>query len=248
MKINDFLTEDIELFKRECNFTETELQVFEYKRIPLTDIQIAHELNMSESNVQPIMRKIRAKIDEVLRRNVKQQTNYQTNNNFIVCHTMMEWAKIPDFLSSKGVIYIYSDYRTQNEINIPRIKIGDGVSSLSEIPFATMSITDDDMAYWDNKPDIENNDLGKEIIIDNTYSLDNHFIFPADGYLTLDFNNMFCEHAIVQIYGASGNNGFSFSKYTDKDNQSKEVFVRKGMRCQYLSSSQNAIIKFIPLV
>ena len=68
----------------------------------------------------------------------------------IVYHTMAEWARIPDFLSNKGTIYVYADYRTENGINVPRLKIGDGVNSLSNIPFATMSITDDDMSYWNN--------------------------------------------------------------------------------------------------
>ena len=248
MKIHEFLTEDIELFRAECNFSEIESQIFEFKRIPLTDVQIALKLNMSESNVQAIMRKVRAKIDEVLRRNVKQYANTSNPNSFVVCHTMTEWAKIPDFLSSKGTIYVYSDYRTENEVNIPRIKIGDGVNSLSEVPFATMSITDNDMSYWDDKPDINNNDFGKEIIIDDTYSGSNHFVFPSDGYLMLEFNNQTNQHAIVHIYGANGNTGFEFSKYTDRDNQSKEVFVRKGMRCEFVSASDSAEVKFVPLV
>ena len=250
MKISDFTQDYIDLFREKCNFTDTESQIFEYKRKKWTDIQISMEMNMSESNVQAIMRKVRYKIDEVLKQNIRHNDSMTTTGcgRCIISHTMEEWSKIPNFLSTNGMIYIYSDYRTENEINIPRIKIGDGISPLSELPFATMSITDNDMAYWDNKPDTANNDFGKEIILDSTYSENNHFVFPSDGYLMLEFNSNNVEHAIAHIYGANGKTGFELSKYTDRDNQSKEVFVKKGMRCEYISTSQNAFIKFVPLV
>ena len=121
MKINEFLTEDLDLLRAECNFTDNESNVFELKARGWTDVQIALELNMSESNVQVIMRKIRNKIDEVLRRNVRHLNQESVNScsRCIVGHTMSEWAKIPDFLSSKNVIYIYSDYRTEGEIRPP---------------------------------------------------------------------------------------------------------------------------------
>lgn len=250
LKINEFLTSDIELFKAECNFSEVELKVFEYKRIPLTDIQIADKLDMSESNVQAIMRKVRAKIDSVLRRNIRTSEEPQANSccRCIISHTMAEWAKIPNFLSSKNTLYVYTDYRTENNVNIPRIKFGDGLNPLSELPFATMSITDSDMAYWDDKPDIENNNFGKTIIIDQSYSGNNKFVFPTDGYMMLEFDGKNNEYAVVKIYGATGDAGFEFSKRTDNDTQSKEVFVRRGMRCEYIEASQNSLIKFVPLV
>ena len=64
----------------------------------------------------------------------------------------------------------------------------------------------------------------------------------------LEFDETNDEYAVVRIYGAKGDGGFEFSKYTQNDTQSKEVFVRKGMRCEYIKASQNAIIKFVPLV
>ena len=250
MKINEFLQADIDLFHDECNFTEVESTIFEYKRIPLTDIQIADKLDMTVSNVQAIMRKIRRKIDDVLKQNTRHNDRSPVSSccKCMVSHTMSEWSKIPDFLSSKGTLYIFSDYRTENNVNIPRIKIGDGVSSLTELPFATMSITDGDMEYWDNKPDLEENHFGKVIVIDKSYNKDNKFTFPSDGYLMLEFEDSNNEHAVVYIYGAKGETGFEFSKYTDRDNQSKEVFVRKGMKCEYVSASETAIIKFVQFI
>ena len=250
MKINEFLQADIDLFHNECNFTEVESTIFEYKRIPLTDIQIADKLDMTVSNVQAIMRKIRRKIDDVLKQSTRNNDRSLDSSccKCVVSHTMSEWSKIPDFISSKGTLYIFSDYRTENNVNIPRIKIGDGVSSLTELPFATMSITDGDMEYWDNKPDLEENNFGKVIVIDKSYNKDNKFTFPSDGYLMLEFEDSNNEHAVVYIYGAKGETGFEFSKYTDRDSQSKEVFVRKGMKCEYVSASETAIIKFVPLI
>lgn len=246
LKINEFLTEDLDLFREQCNFSSNESSVFELKAKGWTDVQIAIHMNMSESNIQVIMRKIRTKIDEVLRRNVRHLNTHDSDNRYVVCHSMAEWSKIPDFLSGKGIIYIYSDYRTENDINIPRIKIGDGIHSLSEIPFATMSITDSDMSYWDDKPDMESNDFGKIIEIDNTHTNTNKYVFPSDGYIMLEFEND-SQSAQVNIYGASGQTGFTFEKRPSISIHSKEVFVRRGMQCEYVQCSVGAKIKFIPL-
>lgn len=245
LKINEFLTEDLDLFREQCNFSSNESSVFELKARGWTDVQIALELNMSESNVQVVMRKIRNKIDEVLRRNVRHlnQESVSSCSRCIVGHAMSEWAKIPDFLSAKNVIYIYSDYRTEGEINIPRIKIGDGVHSLSEIPFCTMSITDDDMAYWDDKPDTTNNNFGKIVEIHSPEV----FVFPTDGYVMLEFNDA-KDFAKVKIFGASGQSYFEFEKQSGVDVRSKEVFVKCGMKCEFVSKSKDAKIKFVPLV
>lgn len=246
MILKDFLEEDLNLFREQCNFSDTERSVFELKAKGKTDVQISLELNMSESNVAKIMRKVRNKIDEILRRNIRHGDN-QSSNQFVVAHTMTEWSKIPDFLSSKGTLYIYTDYRTENDINIPRIKIGDGLHSLSELPFATMSITDKDMSYWDDKPDIENNDFGKVIEIDSSYTNKNKFVFPSDGYIMLEFEND-SSSAKVFIYGANEQAGFVFEKIPTIPIHSKEVFVRKGMKCEFKDASSGAKIKFIPLV
>ena len=253
MKISDFTLHELNLLREQCNFTDTELKCFELKAKDCTDVQLALSLNMSESNISAIMRKVRSKITNVLSHNARHgidETQSCGCNKCIgiVFHTMAEWARIPDFLSKKGTLYVYADYRTDNEISIPRLKIGDGIHSISEIPFATMAITDEDMEYWDDKPDIKNNDFGKIMTIDKSYTEDNKFIFPSDGYLMLQFKERGSEFATVKIFGASGNSYFTFSKHTDDDNQSKEVYVRKGMMCQYVSASEFAEIKFVPLV
>ena len=249
MKICNFTQSELDLFRDECNFTDIESKCFELKARDCTDVQLAMELNISEATVAVVMRRVRTKITTVLKRNVVPMPEVSSGScgKCVVSHTMAEWAKIPDFLSGKGVLYIYSDYRTENNVNIPRIKVGDGINSLSELPFATMSITDKDMEYWDNKPDVESNDFGKVVVIDTCYSDDTKFVFPTDGYIMLEFE---CAEAFaeVNIYGASGQSYFTFEKRTGIDIHSKEVFVKKGMQCEFVSCSTHAEIKFIPLV
>ena len=72
----------------------------------------------------------------------------------VISKTKAEWAQVPQMMSVNRVLYVYSDYRqeenpvTHEIINIPRIKIGDGVSYVADLPFATMSITEEDIARW----------------------------------------------------------------------------------------------------
>lgn len=254
MKICQFTQNELDLLRKECNFTDIESKCFEAKAKDCSDVALALELNMSESSVAVVMRRVRNKITTVLRHNVQHLDASQSNGCSsgcpnIVYHTMAEWARIPDFLSNKGTIYVYADYRTENGINVPRLKIGDGVNSLSNIPFATMSITDDDMSYWDGRTEFDGNNFGEIIPIGNMYSRVNKFVFPTDGYLMLKFNtDGTVEYAEVEIYSASEQSYFKLSKYTDMDRQSKEVFVRRGMKCAFVRASENAEIRFVPLI
>ena len=253
MKICQFTQNELDLLRRECNFTDIESKCFEAKAKDCSDVALAIELNMSESSVAVIMRRVRNKITTVLRHNV-QHLNVQMDGcdrgcPNIVYHTMAEWARIPDFLSSRGTIYVYADYRTENGINVPRIKIGDGVNSLSDVPFATMSITDADMTYWDGRTEFDGNNFGDIIPIGSEYNRLNKFVFPTDGYLMLKFKtDGTVEYAEVEIYSASEQSYFKLSKYAEVDRQSKEVFVRRGMKCAYVRASDNAEIRFVPLI
>ena len=245
MKISQFTQHDLDLFREECNFTDIESRCFEMKARDDSDVAISMELNVCLSTVAVTMRKVRSKITEVLKRHkpyMESSPLYGCGRSCMgnISHTMAEWAKIPDFLSAKGAIYIYSDYRTENGVSVQRIKIGDGVRSISELPFATMSITDEDMESWDG-----GYDPGEPVTISKEVG---EYIFPSDGYLMLVFTGDGVEHAEARICGASGKAFFTLSKHTDRDNQSKEVFVRRGMKCEYVSASSGAKIMFVPLV
>lgn len=65
-------------------------------------------------------------------------------------HTVKEWAEMPDKVSVRGKWYAYSDYRTDNDVDIPRFKFGDGKTLISKLPFVTAAITDNDVAMWDD--------------------------------------------------------------------------------------------------
>ena len=158
-----------------------------------------------------------------------------------VIHSVEEWAKLPDTVSVKGVWYVFSDYRTDNDIDVARFKFGDGKTLISKLPFVTAAITDNDMAMWDDQVC---NDFGEEIIIDKNLG---SMKFPSDGYLMLEFEEA-TESAEVRIYGASGKSYFTFSKTAGVNVHSKEVFVKKGMRCAYIGATGHSRIIFKPLV
>lgn len=65
-------------------------------------------------------------------------------------HTTKEWMELPDKVSVKNKWYVVSDYRTDNDMDIPRFKFGDGVTMISKLPFVTAAITDNDVALWDD--------------------------------------------------------------------------------------------------
>lgn len=75
----------------------------------------------------------------------------------IISKTKAEWNAEPQYVSVKDMIYVYTDYRqeedpTTHEIkNIPAVKIGDGTSYLIDMPFATIPITEEDIERWNNK-------------------------------------------------------------------------------------------------
>ena len=253
MKVSAFTTDIIDLLREKCSFTDDERKCFEMKIKDATDVEIEFALSCSNSKVASVKRKMRAKIDDVLRDYVHKATYPQTYPQCQGCkppisHTMVEWASLPDMLSVKGQEYVYEDYRTEGDVNYPRAKWGDGKHYVSELPFFTSCITEEDMERWDNKPDTTSNHFGKIIKIDHNYMGNNKFVFPTKGYVTLEFNATGIEHAEVRIYGASGKTYFTLSKYTERDNQSKEIMVEKGMMCEYVSASESAEIKFYPLV
>ena len=142
MKISAFTLDELNLFRSQCSFTESEAACFEMKAKDETDVAIAFALNVSASTVSVIKRRMRSKIDEVLRQNVRKAAYPQYHPSCGNCqqrvlHTMAEWARLPDFISVKGQEYVYTDYRTEGKINYPRSKMGDGEHYVSELPFYT---------------------------------------------------------------------------------------------------------------
>lgn len=174
MKICDFTKPELDRFRKECNFTETERQCFDLKAKGMTNYQLAMQLNMCDSSVASTMKSVRTKITSVLEQNVKTNpkndritndlsptlaylidfvTKMLENTPFIPeSHTTKEWLELPDRVSIKDKFYVVTDYRTDdNSPSVPRLKLGDGVTMISKLPFCTAAITDNDVLWWDLK-------------------------------------------------------------------------------------------------
>lgn len=66
MKISSFTVPELNVFKEKCNFTPLERQCFDLKAKDYTNVQLAMQLNISESTVTIVMRRVRNKISKVL--------------------------------------------------------------------------------------------------------------------------------------------------------------------------------------
>ena len=66
MKISDLSVSEVERCRALCNFTEDERKCFELRLKKYTNIKIAMEMYVSESQVSKLVQKINAKISRVL--------------------------------------------------------------------------------------------------------------------------------------------------------------------------------------
>lgn len=58
-----------------------------------------------------------------------------TPSSQILYGTSAYWNSQPDLVSQPGVLYIYSDAKNWNGGTAPRLKIGNGILKLNEMPF-----------------------------------------------------------------------------------------------------------------
>lgn len=68
MKICDFVECELQKFRDECNFTCEELEYFEMKAKDKSNIEIALRMNVSNSKVSAIARKVRNKIVRIIQK------------------------------------------------------------------------------------------------------------------------------------------------------------------------------------
>ena len=66
MRICDFTVPELNEFREKCNFTPMERSCFDLKAKDYTNVQLAMELNVSESTVSITMRRVRAKITRIM--------------------------------------------------------------------------------------------------------------------------------------------------------------------------------------
>ena len=92
----------------------------------------------------------------------------------IFYNTTAYWNSRPTLVAKEGYIYIYSDHKQSQGVDIPGIKIGDGTSYLIDMPFTDKPLDDHiadtvkhvtaiERAFWNDKvrcfvdPDNEGN-------------------------------------------------------------------------------------------
>ena len=66
MKICDFTVPELNKFRELCNFTEQESKYFELKSKDMSNIQIATQMNVSESTVSKLAKAVKSKIFRVI--------------------------------------------------------------------------------------------------------------------------------------------------------------------------------------
>lgn len=98
--------------------------------------------------------------------------------------TTAEWNSIPGLVSESGKIYIYSDCKSvvvdEQTVNIPGIKIGDGLAYLIDLPFTTsgsdaefadhmadtdIHITPEERSNWNNKVTVYYSGNREELVL-----------------------------------------------------------------------------------
>lgn len=82
--------------------------------------------------------------------------------NQIKYGTTAYWSEQTDLVAEEGIVYIYSDYYTVDDVPVAGIKVGDGTSYLIDMPFITsqydlhianssIHVSATDRENWDNK-------------------------------------------------------------------------------------------------
>lgn len=66
MKLYDFVEFELQYFRDNCNFTPEEEEYFNLRSKGKSNVQIAMEMNVSESKVSVLARKVKSKIKRVI--------------------------------------------------------------------------------------------------------------------------------------------------------------------------------------
>lgn len=70
----------------------------------------------------------------------------------IIAKTTAQWNADPTLISKLNTLYVYTDYETQDGVDIPALKVGDGLAYLIDLPFTyTGDVTPEQLAFWNNK-------------------------------------------------------------------------------------------------
>ena len=66
LKIRDFTVPELDMFRKLCNFTDSELQYFELRAKDKSNVEISMTLHVSEAQVSKLAKRVKSKIIRVL--------------------------------------------------------------------------------------------------------------------------------------------------------------------------------------
>lgn len=66
MQIFDFTKPELDMFRELCNFTPDEMEYFNLRSGGMSNVQISMEMNVSESKVSKLARKVKSKMYRIL--------------------------------------------------------------------------------------------------------------------------------------------------------------------------------------
>lgn len=65
-KIRDFVEPELEYFRQNCNFSDSELAYFNLRAKDKSNVQIALEMNVSEPQVSKLAKRVKSKIKRTI--------------------------------------------------------------------------------------------------------------------------------------------------------------------------------------
>lgn len=65
-KIRDFVEHELEYFRQNCNFSDSELAYFNLRAKDKSNVQIALEMNVSEPQVSKLAKRVKSKMMRVI--------------------------------------------------------------------------------------------------------------------------------------------------------------------------------------
>lgn len=66
MKLKDYLTKELEYFRRNCNFTDDEMKYFNLRSKGKSNIEISLEMDISTATVSRLASRVQSKISRFL--------------------------------------------------------------------------------------------------------------------------------------------------------------------------------------
>lgn len=99
---------------------------------------------------------------------IYEELSSEADQSNIYAKTKAEWAQQISLVSEFGSLYIYTDYRQEDGVNIPAMKIGDGMAYVVDLPFFSTGVTEQDRQRWDNKVSAFISPLDPENVIFST--------------------------------------------------------------------------------